>query len=65
MPLGHGADVNLKRGSFGTALHAASSRGHSAVVEILLCSGADVNAINLAFETSLYLAAREGYHTII
>ena len=44
MLLDKGADVNAKGGRYGTALQAASERGHDQVVRMLLDIGADVSA---------------------
>jgi ankyrin repeat protein len=38
--LSKGADVNAQGGRYGNALQAASQRGHSAIVELLLSKGA-------------------------
>ncbi|KAF2022861.1 hypothetical protein EK21DRAFT_119316 [Setomelanomma holmii] len=40
-----GADFNAKSGHYGNALQAASSRGHKAIVELLLDKGVDVGAL--------------------
>jgi hypothetical protein len=39
-----GADVNAKDGYHGSALQAASAKGHDAVIQRLLELGADINA---------------------
>ena len=44
MLLDQGVDVNAQGGEFGSALQAASSKGHEKVVQMLLDQGADVNA---------------------
>jgi ankyrin repeat protein len=38
-----GADVNVLGGQYGHALQAASSKGHEAIVRLLLEAGADVS----------------------
>ena len=38
-----GADVDLTGGEYGSALQAASSRGHEDIVQILLAKDVDVN----------------------
>jgi ankyrin repeat protein len=39
-----GADVNAQGGRYGSALQAASARGHDQVVQLLLEKGVDINA---------------------
>ena len=44
MLLEKGADVNAQGGEYENALQAASSRGHGAIVKVLLEKKEDVNA---------------------
>ena len=54
------ADSNSHGGCPGSALHLASTSGHTAIVELLIQYGADVNSQNYNQETPLYLASRHG-----
>jgi ankyrin repeat protein len=54
------AERALDENSSGTPLHIASSRGHTAVVQVLLAHKAPVNARNRAGATPLQLAAANG-----
>jgi len=58
--LGARADANLKNSYLDTAMHAASTAGHSHVVEALVKGGGDVNAESEDGETSLHCAAYAG-----
>jgi hypothetical protein len=60
-----GADVNAQGGGFGNALQAASSGGHTAIVELLLGKGADVNAPGGHFGNALQAASSEGHTAIV
>ena len=60
-----GADVNARKGRYGNALQAASSKGHLNVVYILLESGADVNARGGKYGSALGAAIAEGHQTVI
>jgi ankyrin repeat protein len=44
MLLNNSANVNAQGGYFGSALQAASSGGHEAIVEMLLNNSANINA---------------------
>ena len=60
-------DVNAQGGVYGTALQAASAKGHKAIVQMLLNKGADVN-INIqgkSYGTALMAASAEGYRDIV
>ncbi|KAI5842141.1 hypothetical protein DFP73DRAFT_498411 [Morchella snyderi] len=50
-------DVNLCGGRYGTALQAASYRGHNKIVKTLLMHNADVNITGGSFGTALQAAA--------
>ncbi|KAH0553144.1 hypothetical protein GP486_006669, partial [Trichoglossum hirsutum] len=63
--LGNGADVNTRGGRYGTALLAASSRGHDQVVQRLLEGGADVNAQEEGYGTALQAASFGGYDQVV
>ncbi|KAH8654691.1 ankyrin repeat-containing domain protein [Ilyonectria robusta] len=58
-------DVNTKGGRYGTALQAASERGHKEVVEMLLDKGADVNIEGGAYGTALQAASARGHKEIV
>ena len=67
--LAAGANVNAKKGVFGTTpLHLATQKGHTEIVELLISAGADVNARTAFFitceETPLHLAAWDGHKEI-
>jgi ankyrin repeat protein len=56
-----GEDVNAKCGARGTALHAASRKGHLDAVSLLLDHGIDVNITNEANKTPLCVAYDGGH----
>ena len=62
-----GADVNLKAvdENKNTALHLASSMGHSEIVEILLENHAELNVVNSNNKTPLVLAIQNGHQEIV
>ena len=47
----YGEDINAKCGTYGSPLHAASSKGHIDAVSLLLNHGADVNMVNTSDRT--------------
>lgn len=57
--------VNAQIGHCGNALQAASSRGHEAVVKILLDKGADVNAHGGYYGNALQAASDEGHEAVV
>ncbi|KAJ5601798.1 hypothetical protein N7510_011332 [Penicillium lagena] len=57
--------VNKKGGRLGSALQAASSRGHGKVVQILLDRGADVNAEGGRFGNALQAASYGGHEKVV
>jgi ankyrin repeat protein len=63
--LEHGADVNAQGGVYGTALQAASARGHAEIVRQLLERGADVNAQGGENGTALQDASDGGHAEIV
>ena len=54
------ADSNPHGGCPGSALHLASTNGHTAIAELLIQHGADVNSQNHNQEIPLHLASRHG-----
>ncbi|KAI9794459.1 MAG: hypothetical protein M1816_005529 [Peltula sp. TS41687] len=60
-----GADVNTQGGAYGTALQAASHRGHESVVERLLEAGAHVNAQGGEYGTALQAASHKGHERVV
>ncbi|KAJ9360367.1 hypothetical protein DTO027B9_1351 [Paecilomyces variotii] len=48
-----GANVNLKGGEYGTALHVAAVLGYTSVARSLLTCGAEINAVNECIGTPL------------
>ena len=52
-------------GKAGTALHAASLKGHLQVVQYLLRLSVDVNAQNTANDTPVLLASMEGHREVV
>ncbi|KAF4633561.1 hypothetical protein G7Y89_g4559 [Cudoniella acicularis] len=63
--LSQDTDVNVRGGTYSTALHAASAGGHEKVVELLLRNGADVNARGGAYSAALYMASARGYEKAV
>ncbi|KAJ7241265.1 ankyrin repeat-containing domain protein [Mycena rebaudengoi] len=59
-PLENGADVNLCGGGYGTASQAASSRGSTEVVQLILKHCADVNARGGKYGTAYRAAKSRG-----
>jgi hypothetical protein len=60
--LGEGVDINSAPGMTGaTALHAASERGHTAIVKMLLLRGAEPSAMTTSGETALDRATYQGH----
>jgi hypothetical protein len=57
-------DINGEGGEYGNALHAASSRGHHRVLQILLDAGADVNGEGLN-GTALQAASLHGHERVV
>ncbi|RYC63098.1 hypothetical protein CHU98_g3117 [Xylaria longipes] len=63
--LNNGTDVNVRGGSFGNALRAASLEGHKNIVQILLNNGADVNAWETRDGNALQAASYKGHESIV
>ena len=64
--LQQGADVNAAQGDGMTALHWASERGNTEMVELLLHAGASVHAITrIGGYTPLHLASRVGHAPVV
>ncbi|KAK0367705.1 hypothetical protein CLIM01_14938, partial [Colletotrichum limetticola] len=59
------ADVNAQGGHYGSALQAASSRGHQEIVQLLLDNGADVNAQGGFYGNALQTASSDGHQKIV
>lgn len=55
--LDKGADVNAQGGDYGTALQAASARGHYKIVQVLPNRGADIVAEGGRHVNALYTAS--------
>ncbi|KAJ7440464.1 ankyrin repeat-containing domain protein [Mycena latifolia] len=60
----YGANVNFQGGFYGTALQAASDRGHKSVAQFLIEKGADVNAEGGYYGTALQAASLRGHESI-
>jgi len=60
-----GADVNADGGKFGTALQAASAKGHQSIVEILIKAGADINAWGGKHGNALHSALAESHVGVV
>ncbi|KAL9095058.1 MAG: hypothetical protein Q9165_002660 [Trypethelium subeluteriae] len=60
-----GADVNAQSGSYGTALIAASDKGHEATVKLLLDRGADVNAKGGEDGNALQVTSFKGHEAVV
>ena len=64
--LAAGTDLSAKNGDYQwTPLHAAASKGHKDIVELIIAKAADVNAINIFGETPLHRASLSGYEEVI
>ncbi|KAJ7440444.1 ankyrin repeat-containing domain protein [Mycena latifolia] len=61
----YGANVNFQGGFYGTALQAASDRGHESVAQFLIEMGADVNAQGGEYGTALQAASAEGHESVV
>jgi ankyrin repeat protein len=60
-----GADIKACDINGMMALHRAASRGHVAVVRLLLDQGVDVKAKDIIFDyTALHMAARYGHEAV-
>lgn len=59
-----GADVNISFECYGTALNAATAKGHETVVDKLLRAGADVNISPICYGTTLQRAANTAYKAV-
>ncbi|KAJ7609590.1 hypothetical protein DFH06DRAFT_1308876 [Mycena polygramma] len=59
-----GADVNTRQGPNGSALRAASARGHTRIVQLLLKRGADVNMEEVS-GNALQAASTRGHAEIV
>ena len=57
-------DINVQRKPYGSALQAASVKGHEKVVELLLAKGANVN-IRGSYDTALQAALSEGHEKVV
>ncbi|KAG7149773.1 putative ankyrin repeat protein like [Verticillium longisporum] len=60
-----GADVNAQGGEYGNALQAASSEGHTNIVQLLRAKGADVNARGGQYDNVLQAASSGGHVEIV
>ncbi|KAJ7444028.1 ankyrin repeat-containing domain protein [Mycena latifolia] len=60
----YGANVNCQGGFYGTALQAASDRGHKSVAQFLIEMGADVNAEGGYYGTALQAASEGGHESV-
>jgi hypothetical protein len=67
MLLGYGAHGDAQGGRYGSALCAASSKGHKAVVKILLDYGTDANSHNegAVYGNALQAASSGGHEAIV
>ena len=61
----HPEHLYVTGGSYGTALHAASAKGHLKVVQSLLRHGADVNSPGLWGRTPLLFASYRGHLEVV
>ncbi|EHK96585.1 putative Ankyrin repeat domain-containing protein 50 [Glarea lozoyensis 74030] len=59
------ADMESEDSDGGTALHAASERGHENVVKLLLKTGAKVNATDIDGGTALHRASWNGHLVVV
>ncbi|EHK41615.1 putative ankyrin repeat protein [Trichoderma atroviride IMI 206040] len=71
MLLEDGQNVNAKNEDDWTALHIAATRGHAAIVQLLIDKGASVNAVTdvpdneTSRATALHWAARSGHENVL
>lgn len=65
MLLEKGANVNVQGCRYGSALYAASIRGHKQIVQILLDKGADVNAQRGDYGNALQVASLRGHKQVL
>jgi ankyrin repeat protein len=63
--LDKGADINAQGGRYGSALQAASFRGHKAVVQQLLDKGADCNIQGGRYGNTLQAASLRGHEAVV
>ncbi|KAJ7872996.1 hypothetical protein B0H13DRAFT_1723593, partial [Mycena leptocephala] len=59
------ANIDVEGGHYGTALHAASARGHKGIILALLNKGANINAEGGDWGTALQAASARGYEVIV
>ena len=57
-------DVNGQGGKYGTALQAASYKGHEAIAKLLVEKGADINAQGGEYGNALQAASHKGHEAI-
>lgn len=58
-------DVNAQGGDYGSALQAASARGHEKIVLLLLDKGAEINAQGGGYGSALQAASARGHKKIL
>ena len=63
--LANGADIDAQSAPDGTALQAAASRGHEAMVRLLIEQGADMNVQSMQYGNALQSAASSGSEAIV
>ncbi|OCH87556.1 hypothetical protein OBBRIDRAFT_735932, partial [Obba rivulosa] len=61
----HAQDVNAQGGRYGTALKAASGRGHLAIVRFLVQNDADVNGQGGVYGSALQAASGRGHIEVV
>jgi ankyrin repeat protein len=60
-----GADINAQGGNYGSALQAASYKGHKEVVKILLEKGAKVNTGGGRYGNAILAASSRGHEAVV